>query len=432
MIAIAGFGSCQKAVEYEKKLKPESIIRAGDDRLTEDRIELSADTVYVLATNLVRNAGQQLIINAGTLIKVRDKVSITINTGGILESNGTADAPVIFTSSAAPGGAGVTGDDGSGIHYWYGIRIYGNAVNQPASSSGRISYTRVEFAGGDENYFGIPALFFSQVGSGTVLDHIQVSYSFETPSFGFRGGNVNAHYLLSYASGNNDFQLEDGYVGKLQFLHAVRHPFFPVPIVGPNLAGMFITGDLTEPVISNLSVIGPGLRNGVSLSYTQRDPAASLVVTGGAKFHLRNSILAAFPNGGIAIFNRLSAGYLNRDESELSFSYINSIDSLRAFYLPTGIYPPFTSKDFREFMLESRYKNSWIKDVSELKLISLFDYEKDFPFPGDSSFLSAGANFDGFLYADPFFEKVNFIGASGRENWWKGWTNINPLTTKYN
>lgn len=432
ILAFASVISCQKSVVYERKIKPEWIIDASDDRLKDDRIELSADTVYILATNLVRNAGQQLHINAGTIVKVRDKISITINPGASIESKGTAVAPVIFTSAAAPGGAGVTGDDGSGIHFWYGIRIYGNALNQPASGSGTITYTRIEFAGGDEGFLGIPALLFSQVGSETVLHHIQVSYSFETASIGFRGGIVNASYLLSYSGGSNDFQIEEGYKGKLQFLHAVRHPYFPVPIVGPNLAGLLITGDQTEPVISNLSVTGPGSGSGVSLSYTQRDPSAAVVVTGGARFHLRNSVLAAFPMGGLAIFNRQSAGYLNHDESEFNYSYVHSVDSLRSFYLPNGIYPPFTSKDFREFMLESRHSNIWVKELAEFSYKSLFDYNALFNYPGDQSPLIAGAVFDGNFFADPFFTRVNFVGATDQQPWWKGWSNINPLTTKYN
>ena len=52
--------------------------------------------------------------------------------------------------------------------------------------------------------------------------------------------------------------------------------------------------------------------------------------------------------------------------------------------------------------------------------------------PKTASLLLSGANFDGSIFSDPFFKKVNYRGALGSDNWMQGWTNFNPLRTNYN
>lgn len=426
-------GACQKlSTEYDKKIKPEYIIAPGDPLLLKESIKLSSDTVYILRTSLQRNAGQSLNIEAGTIIKVEDKIAIDINPGATINANGTAERPIIFTSSSFNGTGGVVGSDGSGTHYWYGIRLNGNADIQPQSSSGTMKYVRIEFAGGDQNYTGTPSMLFNNVGAGTEISFIQVSYSFETSSFEFRGGNCNASNLFSYASAFYDFYLEAGYTGKLQFLYAYRHPFFPVPLLPTRLAGIFINGSKTNPTISNLSIVGPDLQKGISLAYTERDPSASVLIGGGAKFHMRNSLLAAFPKGGIHMSNGSSAASLNKGLSEFSHSIVHSSDSSRLFYLPAGVYPPFTSKDFKEFMLEPQFSNRVIAELSELKLNDLFNYSDKIPVAASGSPLLAGSNFFGNKFNDPFFSPVEFVGAVGNTNWLSGWTNLEPLKTAYN
>jgi hypothetical protein len=423
--------ACQKAaIEYEKKLKPEVLVNAG--MIQKDTIHFSSDTVYVVAVNIVRNAGQVLEIEKGTLIKMRDRLSVTINPGAVIKAEGSASEPIVFTSAAVTAGAGVVGTDGSGTHFWYGIRIIGNASIQPQSSSGVLKYVRIEFAGGDENFSGTPSLLLQNVGSGTEINHIQVSYSFETSSFEFRGGTCNASNLISYASGDYDYYIEDGYTGKLQFLLAYRHPFFPINLVPPRLAGMFINGDKSNPAISNLSVIGPDLQRGVSFAYTQRNPDASLVVSGGAKFQMRNSLLAGFPLGGIHMNNRGSSIALNNGASTFDYSVVHASDSNRVFFLPNGVYPPFNSKDFKEFMLSARFNNRTVQHMNELKLNFLFEYEKEIPRPAAGSPLLSGSGFGGPVFSEPFFKQVGFIGAVGEEDWLAGWTNLSPLQTKYN
>jgi hypothetical protein len=84
--ALLSFFSCRKEI-FEKKDKPEVYLRSGDERLNLDEIYLDSDTVYIVTTNLTRNTGQRLAIEAGTLIKMNDLLSITINAGARIDAN---------------------------------------------------------------------------------------------------------------------------------------------------------------------------------------------------------------------------------------------------------------------------------------------------------------------------------------------------------
>jgi hypothetical protein len=59
-----------------------------------------------------------------------------------------------------------------------------------------------------------------------------------------------------------------------------------------------------------------------------------------------------------------------------------------------------------------------------------FNYEDPGFLPQDSTLLK-GADFTGANYST-YFDKVNFIGAFGSEDWLRPWTNFIPLKTNYN
>ena len=134
--------------------------------------------------------GSELTIEAGTIIKgdKATQASLIVEPGGKLYAQGTKDAPIVFTS-AQPKGQRKPGD-------WGGLIVCGNAINNQgemqieggprtkhggnndADNSGVISYVRVEFAGypfqKDKEINGVT---LGSIGSGTKIDHVQVSYS---------------------------------------------------------------------------------------------------------------------------------------------------------------------------------------------------------------------------------------------------------------
>jgi len=418
------FISCKKESAILKKQKAEIVLSAA--RLSSDKISLVKDTVYVLAENLQINANQELTIEAGTLIKVKNQVSVHINSGGKLVAIGTKDAPIVLTSDAVKGTAGRS------PNYWSGLVIDG-----PAET--KLTYVRIEFAGGGFT----PSLLLRNIDNTAILNNIQVSYSFARTSFEFSGGNCNAFNLLSFASANTDFKLSNGYTGKLQNLLAYRLPYFAGGIgLREALAALLLQGITTFPSISNFSVIGPDLQPGISTNYIPPNagfgsfPATSLLVSNDAKFHIRNAVLAGFPKGGFYISSAKSGISLQIGESDFTNSFVHSNDSSRAFYIPANLIPlvpPVTAKDFKVFMLQPQYHNQLILNTSELQLTDPYNYDHDpNPSPKQGSPLLSGANFEVPVFNDPFFKRVNYRGAIGEDNWLLGWTNFIPLQTDYN
>lgn len=90
--------------------------------------------------------------------------------------------------------------------------------NDNADNSGVLSYVRVEFAGNpfdtDQEINGVT---FGSVGSGTQVDHVQVSYS-NDDSFEWFGGSVNCKYLVAYHGWDDDFDTDNGFQGKCSFV----------------------------------------------------------------------------------------------------------------------------------------------------------------------------------------------------------------------
>ncbi|MBK8712747.1 MAG: hypothetical protein IPL97_12875 [Niastella sp.] len=59
------------------------------------------------------------------------------------------------------------------------------------------------------------------VGSQTVIDHIQISYSNDDAIEWF-GGTVNCKYLIAYKTLDDDFDTDNGYNGRVQFVIILR------------------------------------------------------------------------------------------------------------------------------------------------------------------------------------------------------------------
>jgi hypothetical protein len=439
LLCLAG---CKKAENIKASaVMPEKEIfgyTGGNSTLNRIKVvHLYRDTVYILSEPFTREAGEQLVIDEGTLIKVNITgvpLSFSINPGGVLIANGTKNDPIVFTANTPVGTQNKN---------WGGIILNGKSVSNATGGSaditdfsGSLKYVRIEFAG----------LILNKVGNTSLFENVQVSYSNPQSSFEIHGGTFNARNLLSYACGGPaDLYITEGYSGKMQRILAYRHPFFGSPGTNPvnALAGVFIENSsfnpvnarpYTFPAISNLTVIGPNAQSGSASFYVDSATirAAALVTTGSTGFRIRNSLLLGFPAAAWHIDDSLTAYGLHYDYSEFTHSIVHSNVASRAFYLKPGAYPPFQSIDFNEYMLRPSFNNQLLNSVTDFMFSDPFNYNSPDPAPQSSSPVLTGANFDGVIYSDPFFEKVSYKGAIGPENWLKGWTNFTPLKTSYN
>ena len=237
-----------------------------------------------------------LTIAPGTVIRCKmTDASLTpgtliITRGAKIMAQGTASQPIVFTSINSVATGRNPGD-------WGGVILCGNAVintggistnpnvskiegfvtsdpkryyggTNDADNSGVLSYVRIEFAGVAldplQSNSEINGLTLGGVGSGTKLDHIQVSFSGDD-SFEWFGGTVDAKYLIGYRGTDDDFDTDFGYRGRVQFGLGVKDPDIWDVIAGGASNGFecdnngtspYLALPLTKAVFSNMTMIG--------------------------------------------------------------------------------------------------------------------------------------------------------------------------------
>jgi hypothetical protein len=441
------FAGCKKDPIFKYPAKPEVTINSGDERLQNSTLHFVKDTVYILATNINLASGQTFLIDAGTLIKVNNGISISVQPGATITAEANRQEPIVFTSSAGKGKPLGIAPGGNGSNAWGNFQIFGNTNG---NSSGILSYVRMEFFSG---------LQLNSVSNQTTLNNLQVSYS-SGNSFNFSGGNCNASNLVSYSATGSDFNIFNSYKGKLQQIFAYRYPVFANSQL--NIAGINIEGAGTEPTISNATVLGPELSYGINPAYTLGSPykRAGIITSADSRFHIRNSVVIAAPvlrdsaNASQTDNNSSRAYYLDSrntaaslDSGRADFTYsIFYQANYNTFYIPDRVYPIpqttpvryYNSSDLREFLLRTKYNNEIYLALSKFNLIDPYNYYDGIPnpFPNTSSPLLNGANFSDVsitpVFTDPFFKPVTYRGALGADDWLKGWVNFIPLQTDYN
>lgn len=430
-------------------VKPEVALKDQLQTFPFQRIQtlhLYSDTVYILSDLFRREAGEILIIEAGTLIKVNTTgptggildAGIIIEPGGIIDASGTSSEPIVFTSNAYTGTQRTS---------WNGLTIKGKSsdnasglTGDAADFSGTLKFARVEFA----------PVIFTSVGNKTVVDHLQVSYSGPANSFEFQGGTLDAHHLISYACGGPaDFYFTRGFSGNMQFLLALRHPFFgTVSINNPpfrTLTGLLIENNpdslaatsampVTFPKLSNATVLGPDGQNGSAAAYSDTNLAsAAILTTRSSTFAIRNSILAGFPAAGWILDDPATAVYFRDSVSSFSENILHSNTKERIVFLAPGTLPPYNNAEFTSYVLGNRCANRSVAGTQALKFSNPYDYNTRPDFlPGASSPALEGARFNEPYFADIFFGKTEYVGAFGSVDWTEGWSNFLPLKTNYN
>lgn len=291
---------------------------------------LVAGTRYLLKGKVYVQSGATLTIPAGTKI-FGDKVSqatLIINRGAKIDAQGTAANPIIMTSAGAAGFRN-RGD-------WGGVVLLGKAyTNGSASStiegisasesenglygpgtaaaldndnSGIMRYVRIEFAGiplSQDNELN--SLTMGSVGSGTAIDHIQVSYG-NDDAYEWFGGSVNHKYLIAYSTIDDDFDTDRGYNGNVQFGLVVRDAAV-ADFSGSRawessssgtadvalLPAHGITARHSAPTFSNITVLGPRLFKAVASVNGFYQAALEINTSSSIKVH--NSIITGFTTG---------------------------------------------------------------------------------------------------------------------------------------
>jgi hypothetical protein len=428
LLALFGFAASASAQE----ILVDSIV--GDKTLTNDRTWLIRGYVYVVS-------GAKLTIEPGTIIfgEKTTKGTLIVERGAQIIARGEPNNPIVFTSQMPPGQR-AHGD-------WGGIIICGRAPinlspgerqveggprsfyggNQTNDYSGVLKYVRIEFPGialSPNNE--VNGLTLAGVGSLTEMDHIQVSYSGDD-AFEWFGGNVNAKYLIAHRAVDDDWDTDFGWSGKLQFGVSLRDPQVADistsnGIESDNNNVPNTAEPRTRATFSNMTIIGP-----------MRDTTDQVNPLFGTGAHLRrntlqsvyNSVIMGWPRGGLL----LDAAGVREAAENGSLEVLNTvIAGAKLPYVRTTV----TGFDALNWFNTSTRKNGYVQSVNQLEMIDPYNLTKPSFLTTPTSPLNNKAAFTASRVNDPFFTKVEYIGAfNSNSDWTLGWANFDPQQTVY-
>jgi hypothetical protein len=423
-----------------------------EGRITENRT-LKAANVYKLRGLVYVTNGAILTIEPGTKIVGENGKNggLIITRSAKIIADGTADKPIVFTSEAAtpnrgdwaglvilgnaPTNSSFNGVQGigeieGGINNSDGLGLYGTPATQaqnPADNSGILRYARVEYAG----YAFLPdkeinGLTLGGVGNQTIIDYVQVSYA-NDDSFEWFGGTVNCKHLIAYKGLDDDWDMDNGYAGKVQFGISLRDSAI-ADISGSN--GFEVDNDAngstltpqTSAVFSNMTVIGP---------------RATLTNIGNSNFrrgmHLRR-------NSSISIFNSIVMGWpvgllvdaaagrptdlnITGGTMVLNNNIIASNNTQFSYSASTSAPTGWATADLTNYFNLAANGNSVLAAVTDIALTAPFKYDNTVDFnPATGSPALTGAAFTSTKLAGLTSTGTYRGACASGDTWWKGWT----------
>jgi hypothetical protein len=462
---------------------------------------LDASKTYLIKGQTFIPTGVTLTIPAGTILKGEkaSKAVLIVQPGGRLVANGTETSPVIFTSAQPVGGR----DRGD----WGGIVMLGNGwVNQGAlptiegitpaqtygavasagatpatnadNNAGSLTYVRIEYAGieltpnNETN-----SLTMGGVGTGTTIEHVQTSFGGDD-GFEWFGGTVNAKYLVSLSTWDDDFDTDFGYGGNVQFGLVVRNPFF-ADQSGSNSFESDNAGNAnptagdaagyTRAVFSNITVFGP--RDVNTGTGSQSTAARTISANYQNAIHYRrrtsisifNSFFAGFPVG-LRVDDAPTMDNLNNGAGKLAYNVLASPNTTELGATASATNVAFATGLFSGDA--TAIKDYWVANNNTVMMPTgaegwspsagapagsidpygplgisrtlLWGGQLASNYPSNPDFalttgtLATGANFmDAKLAGNTSFEVVLHRGAFGATDWTNGWTEFQPLSKAY-
>jgi len=452
----------------------------------------------------VIGATATLTIDAGTVIYGKTGTpggALIVQRGSKIVALGTADAPIVFTSEKDPGtrrggdwsgvvlcgrgpnnlkASASTGVDGvEELEGAYGGYHGGGASPIADDNSGSLSYVRIEFAGYPINpNQEVNGLTLGSIGSGTTLDHIQVTYA-NDDSYEWFGGTVNASHLIAYKGIDDDFDTDNGFSGKVQFGLGIRDALIADQsgsngFESDNDAAGSTNTPFTDATFSNMTIIGGKatsgttiniqFQNGAQIRRNSKQDVINSFITGypngifidnalgtpgtvanvqNAELLLNNNILAGVSGWGgngfgsaanageIAALGLAAAGsnHPNAPKGRVVAAGTGSFSNGTFTYTTElGITTDATRTAAEWFATGNILKAGW-NDATLGINSSIFEPLNGTPtlLPAAGSILLTGADFTGYTG----FQAVDYKGAFGNTDWTLGWTNWNPQITDY-
>lgn len=311
-------GSCEPCAGQAEK---DGIINSQDDpdldaadlkgNVTGD-VCLTNDVVWILSGPLSVKAGATLCIEPGTTIKAvagGTDVYLVIEQGAKINAQGTAAAPIRFTSSAANprsgdwggiiliGKAPISGG-GTATTEVVDLTYGGTIVND---NSGVMKFVEASYTGarinGDKEFNGIT---FYAVGNETVIENIAVFYG-DDDAFEWFGGTVNVKNLMAVNIKDDMFDWTQGWNGTATNFYGLREANYKSVTEDPR--GLEGDGNLDGNSPGDTGQSNPTINGLVLINGAAVEMADMIKVRRGSGLTLTNAYVAfANPNAKASDF----------------------------------------------------------------------------------------------------------------------------------
>jgi hypothetical protein len=385
---------------------------------------------YILEGFVFVNDGQVLTIEPGTVIRFRsgqaeNASALIIARGGKIMAEGTKEEPIIFTSEHDDLQGSVEKNQ-RGL--WGGLIILGNAPVNLREGEARVEgipnfEQRGIFGGSDEDddsgvlrYVSIRhggtnigegneinGLTLGGVGNKTEIDFVEV-ISNEDDGVEIFGGTVNLKNMVVSGCGDDAFDYDLGWNGNGQFWLGIENDF-----VGDNLIE---AGGGENPVIGfpnslpkvfNATLISNGNTGNGSLAVFER--YAGGVIANSIFLNDPNGIKLQAANGQNDSFSQWKNGKL---DIRNNLFYNVAEENGKPIFKLTGVFTQDMENEWAAYFDAGQNEtgNPGI-DIAAGNFV---------PNPKITGNLSD--------YPNSWFQRVDFKGAFGEDNWIEGWTKL--------
>ncbi|WP_372946907.1 hypothetical protein [Mariniphaga sp.] len=385
---------------------------------------------YILEGFVFVNDGQVLTIEPGTVIRFRsgqaeNASALIVARGGKIIAEGTKEEPIIFTSEQDDLQGSLTKEE-RGL--WGGLIILGNAPLNVSGGEARVEgipwfEQRGTYGGGDEDddsgslrYVSIRhggtnigegneinGLTLGGVGNKTEIDFVEI-ISNEDDGVEIFGGTVNLKHIVVSGCGDDAFDYDLGWSGNGQFWLGIENDF-----VGDNLieAGGGVNPVIgfphSLPNIYNATLISNGNTGNGALAVFER--FAGGVIANSISMNDPNGILLEVTDSRNDSYNQWKSGKL---EIRNNLFYDVAGESGEPIFKLTGIFSAEMENEWAAYFNAGQNEtgNPGI-DLGSANFV---------PNPKITGNLSD--------YPNSWFQRVDFKGAFGEDNWIEGWTQL--------
>ncbi|MGX9463231.1 hypothetical protein ACWXWU_18645 [Shewanella sp. A14] len=390
-----------------------------------DKIVLGNDVVWQLDGAVIAGGDNantvELSILPGTKILGGSDSYLVISRGSKIMADGTATAPIVFTSvETALGQEGKAGQ-------WGGLVLLGNAPvntcpdltncsasfevgnhsyggNDTEDNSGSIKYVRVEFGGFKINDTQeMNGISFAGVGAGTEVDHVQVHMN-NDDGFEFWGGNVSVSNIVLTENFDDSLDWTNGWQGSAQHVYIRQADNGSNRGIEADSNSDATAVPMSKPTLANVTVqVANGTNSG-------GDDAEGILFRKGTGVNAYNILVKGDVDSGecLEVNDDNTVNNANTAELTMQNSLIDCVEPFKS-----------AKADAAEGRTLALDVEAWYKgqDGNLVAASDLTDY-----MPNSSSVALTGGKAD-LANLDDRLVDAEYIGAfDGRNDWTEGWT----------